>query len=64
MRKYAKSGVPEYWIVNLREDVIEVYRGPQGESYVEKSIVKLGESVAPQAFPDTAVAVSEIIPPR
>jgi Uma2 family endonuclease len=64
LRKYAKSGVSEYWIVNLRKDVIEVYRSPQGETYLETSVAKDGDLVAPQAFPDTAVAVSEIIPAR
>ena len=27
-RIYAAAGVPEYWIVNLRDDVVEVYRAP------------------------------------
>ncbi|HEY3899702.1 MAG TPA: Uma2 family endonuclease [Chthoniobacter sp.] len=64
LRKYAKSGVQEYWIVNLQEDVIEVYHSPRGEKYLETSVAKDGDLVAPQAFPDTAVAVSEIIPAR
>ena len=64
LRKYANSGVPEYWIVNLQEDVIEIYRSPKGEEYLDQSVAKAGETVAPLAFPDTAVAVSEIIPPR
>jgi Uma2 family endonuclease len=25
---YAKAGIPEYWIVNLKERVVEVYREP------------------------------------
>jgi Uma2 family endonuclease len=64
LRKYARTAVPEYWIVNLQEDVIEIYRSPQGEEYLAKSIARMGDTLAPQAFPDTAVAVSEIIPPR
>jgi Uma2 family endonuclease len=64
LRKYARSGVPEYWIVNLQQDLIEIYRLPKGDEYLEKKIAKVGEMVAPQAFPDMAVAVSEIIPPR
>ena len=62
--KYAKSGVQEYWIVNLQKDVIEVHRSPQGEKYLEVSVAKDGDLIAPQAFPDTAVAVNEIIPGR
>jgi Uma2 family endonuclease len=62
--KYARTGVPEYWIVNLKRDVIEIYRSPQGEEYLDQTTAGVEDMVAPQAFPDTAVAVSEIIPPR
>jgi Uma2 family endonuclease len=64
LRKYARTGVQEYWIVNLKQDVIEVYRTPQGEEYLDQTVAKAGDTVAPLAFPDTAMAVSEIIPPR
>jgi len=64
LRKYAKSGVAEYWIVNLQEDVIEIYRSPHGEEYLDLSVARDGDIIAAQAFPDTAVPVSEIIPAR
>jgi Uma2 family endonuclease len=64
LRKYARTGVQEYWIVNLKQDVIEIYRSPSGEEYLDQTIAKAGDMIAPQAFPDTAIAVSEIIPPR
>jgi Uma2 family endonuclease len=64
LRKYARSGVMEYWIVNLQKDVIEVYRSPRGDEYLDCTVAKDGDSIAVQAFPDTAVLVSEIIPPR
>lgn len=64
LRKYANCGVREYWIVNLKQDVIEIYRSPSGEEYLDQTVAKAGDMIAPAAFPDTAVAVSEIIPPR
>lgn len=64
LRKYAKTGVPEYWIVNLQQDVIEIFRSPQGEEYLERSVAKGDDVIAPLAFPDTAVAAGEIIPLR
>ncbi|MEI9893068.1 MAG: Uma2 family endonuclease, partial [Chthoniobacter sp.] len=63
LRKYAQAGVQEYWIVNLQQDVVEIYRAPQGEEYLEYSVARMGDTVAPQAFPDAAISVSEIIPP-
>ncbi len=64
LRKYAKSGVAEYWIVNLKHDTIEIYRSPAGEDYREQSVAKAGEKIAPVAFPDVALAVEDIIPER
>ena len=28
---YARSGVPEVWLIDLNQESIEVYRHPQGE---------------------------------
>lgn len=28
---YAETGVPEYWIVNLNQSTVEVYRDPQSD---------------------------------
>ncbi len=62
--KYAKTGVPEYWIVNLKQDVIEVYRSPKSKDYLQQTIAKAGDKIAPLAFPDVVVKVADIIPPR
>lgn len=32
-RIYARAGVPEYWIVNLRDRSLEVHRDPLGDGY-------------------------------
>lgn len=32
-RIYARNGTQDYWIINLVERVVEVYRKPQGERY-------------------------------
>lgn len=64
LHKYARSGVQEYWIVNLKQDVVEVYRSPSDGEYLDQTVAKIGDTIAPAAFPDTAVAVGEIIPPR
>lgn len=39
LQLYAEAGIPEYWIVNLVERVIEVYAGPD-RSKGEYSVVK------------------------
>ena len=64
LEKYARTRVPEYWIVNLKQDVIEVYRKPEDGAYLDKTVAKMGDVVAPLAFPDVTVVVEEIIPSR
>ena len=62
LRAYARAGLPEYWIVNLAESCVEVYREPRGESYAMHLRRKAGETIAPAAFPDRTLAVEEILP--
>lgn len=58
---YAASGVPEYWIVNLRDRCIEVYTSPIGSAYAAVSRVEHGQSLHPQYFPDVELNVSDVI---
>ncbi|MFL5733186.1 MAG: Uma2 family endonuclease [Chloroflexia bacterium] len=43
--KYAKAAIPEYWIVNLRNKVVEVYSGLAGGKYGAERIAGRGESL-------------------
>jgi Uma2 family endonuclease len=42
---YAGAGIPEYWVVNLIDDVLEVYREPIGRLYRTCTLYKPGETV-------------------
>lgn len=46
-RIYAEAGIPVYWIVNLNEDVVEVYESPDPESgrYAKRTVVTPGQSI-------------------
>jgi Uma2 family endonuclease len=61
-RLYARCQIPEYWILNLNERQLEVYREPQPDDYLTKSILKVGATVAPLAFSDKTIQVSELLP--
>ena len=58
---YARSGVPEYWIVNLVDRLIEVHTDVAGAAYTHVTPAHPGESIRLRAFPDIEIAVSEII---
>jgi Uma2 family endonuclease len=58
---YGHAGVAEVWIVNLRDQSLEVYREPHFTGYGSKTVVRAGDTVAPLAFPDAAVDVAELL---
>lgn len=61
-RLYARCGVPEYWILALPDERLEVHRGPAADGYRSVSIHRPGETVAPLARPGAAVAVADLLP--
>src|SRR5579871_2328001 len=61
---YASAGIPEYWIVNLIDDVIEVHRSPSRGKYREVTRHGRGEVLRPLQFADLAVRVDDDLPPR
>ena len=59
---YARAGVPDYWIVNIAEGILEVYRRPvpsptalHGWHYADVERLGRGSTVSPVAAP-TGVA--------
>ncbi len=42
---YARAGVPEMWLVNLPEELVEVYTRPAGGAFQETRLVGRGESM-------------------
>ncbi len=52
LRAYARNNIPEYWILNLHLQQLEVRRDPSGEDYLETRKYKVGQSVATLEFAD------------
>ena len=48
---YALAGIPEYWIVNLIDEQIEVYRRPIGRDYQDKATYRGDAEIHPLALP-------------
>jgi Uma2 family endonuclease len=57
---YAASNVDEYWIANVPERCIDVFRDSDGTSYLSEKRHGLGETVALAAFPDVVIAVADV----
>ena len=61
LRAYARSGIAEYWIVNVRINQLAVYRQPSGDDYAERIVCKVGETIALEAFPDDVLQVTDLL---
>lgn len=59
---YARNGIPEFWLVDLEQETITIYQDPTPGGYRTARIVRRGEQLAPAAFPDRPIAVSDILP--
>jgi Uma2 family endonuclease len=60
---YARAGVVEYWIINLLERQVEVYRDPSGARYRSVTLYREPEVVTPLAAPHASLSVSDLLPP-
>lgn len=58
---YGAAGIADYWIVNLPERQIEVYREPRPNGYRTVTTYAPGETLSPLAFPDVVLQVEQIM---
>ena len=54
---YARGGVPEYWVADLRGRRLIVHRNPIGDNFTDVKIFTEGEIVAPLANPLAEITV-------
>ncbi len=66
---YARAGMSDYWIINLVDRVVEVYRdpspdaaAPHGWAYQIAESHQSGAVISPPALPSALIAVSDLLP--
>ena len=60
---YAENNVPEYWIVNLDNDMVIVHRGPKADgTWGTVTAHGRGDTLDIAALPGVTVAVADILP--
>jgi Uma2 family endonuclease len=66
---YARAGIADYWVVNLVDRVLEVYRepvaapaAPYGFRYRSVTRLRPPATVTPLAAPSAAVPVADLLP--
>ena len=58
---YARSGVPEVWVVNLTNETIEAYADPAGGAYQTADSYACGEELRSRALAALRVSVAEVL---
>lgn len=65
---YAKANITDYWIINLKDNTLEIYRTPvaaptqpYGYGYKMVSSLKAQDTVSPLAAPDATISVGELL---
>ena len=66
---YARAGVPEYWIIDVVRETVEVHRGPEASSeaihgwrYASIETLRPPTTVRPLIAPDAPIAVADLLP--
>jgi Uma2 family endonuclease len=60
MRLYARAGIAEYWVVDLVRGAVLAHHRPKGDAYEEVVRHAAADSLAPRAFPDAALPLSDL----
>jgi Uma2 family endonuclease len=66
---YAAGGIADYWVINLVQWQLEVYRQsvpdpaqPYGYRYADSAIYFRGQTITPLAAPSIVIPVSDLVP--
>ena len=59
---YARAGIPEYWLVNLIDRCVEVYRLPHQGAYQTITRFLPGDTISPMAAAYARLAVADVLP--
>ncbi|HEX6903973.1 MAG TPA: Uma2 family endonuclease [Thermoanaerobaculia bacterium] len=61
---YAREGIPEYWLMNLIDNCLEVFRAPQDGVYTQSQILREEDTVSPLERPEASIKVADLLPFR
>jgi Uma2 family endonuclease len=60
---YARRGVPEVWLLDIRARRLDIYRGPSDEGYRLHLRPALDETLVPAALPDLKIDLAGLLGP-
>ncbi|TWT92739.1 Uma2 family endonuclease [Stieleria varia] len=57
---YAKAGIIEYWVVNVGDETMHVFRDPAASGYQSMTTLRSGEMTSPLAAPDARLKIDSL----
>ena len=63
-RVYARAGLPDYWLVDLNEDLVHVHSDPSSGIYRAVVSYRREQSITPRLLPDFAISVLHLLGPK
>ena len=57
---FAAAGIKDYWVVNLIDRCVEVFRDPQRGRYRSLQTFEIGDELQPLAFPKITLSVASL----
>lgn len=61
---YARAGIPEYWVLEIKGRRLIMHRHPEQNGYVDIRVFAEGEEAATLSQPEAKVRVSALLPPE
>lgn len=62
-KAYAQAEIKDYWVLDVVERQLYIFREPTSEGYKSKVVLGEQETISPLQFPDLQIGVREILPP-
>ena len=60
---YARSGIADYWVLNVGDRQLHVFREPTENGYQSEVILAETASISPIEFPAFNIAIQALLPP-
>lgn len=61
---YAKAGIADYWVLDVKNRQLHVLRQPTDEGYQQITVLDETQAIAALAFPDVTIHVAEMLKPK
>ncbi|MBC7971528.1 MAG: Uma2 family endonuclease [Verrucomicrobia bacterium] len=59
---YARSGITDYWVLDVVQRTLHVFREPTQTGYQTERVLLEDATIAPLQFPDVTIAIAAMLP--